>query len=116
MTIDIPDLHGRRVLVTGASTGIGAALARAFGAQGAKVAVHYNQSEGPANEVVDSICSAGGDAIKVRADVRDSGAVRECVRHVNDAFGGIDILVNNAGSLVKRVPIAELTDELFDDV
>jgi 3-oxoacyl-[acyl-carrier protein] reductase len=116
MTVDIPDLHRRCVLVTGASTGIGAAVARAFGAQGARVAVHYNQSEGPANEVVDAICTAGGDAIKVRADVRDSEAIRAAVKHVQEAFGGIDILVNNAGSLVKRVPIAELTDELFDDV
>jgi 3-oxoacyl-[acyl-carrier protein] reductase len=116
MSFDLPDLHGRRVLVTGASTGIGAAVARAFGAQGAKVAVHYNQSEGPASEVVDAICTGGGDAIKVKADVRDSAAIRGVVRHVTEAFGGIDILVNNAGSLVKRVPIAELTDELFDDV
>jgi 3-oxoacyl-[acyl-carrier protein] reductase len=114
--IDIPDLHRRCVLVTGASTGIGAAVARAFGAQGARVAVHYNQSEEAATEVVDAICSAGGDAIRVRADVRDSEAIRAAVRHVDEAFGGIDILVNNAGSLVRRVPIAELTDELFDDV
>src|SRR3954464_2189260 len=116
MTIDIPDLHGRRVLVTGASTGIGAAVARAFGAQGAKVAVHYNQSEGPANEVADAIRASGGEAMLVRADVRDSAAIRAAVKAVNDRFGGIGILVNNAGSLVKRVPIAELTDELFDDV
>jgi 3-oxoacyl-[acyl-carrier protein] reductase len=116
MAMDIPDLHGKRVLVTGASTGIGAAVARAFGAQGAKVAVHYNQSEDAAAEVVDAICSAGGDAIKVRADVRDSAAVRDAVRYVDEAIGGIDILINNAGSLVKRVPIAELTDDLFDEV
>jgi 3-oxoacyl-[acyl-carrier protein] reductase len=112
----ISDLHGKRILVTGASTGIGAAVARAFGAQGAKVAVHYNQSEGPANEVIDAIRTAGGDAIKIRADVRDSEAIRACVRDVDEAFGGIDILVNNAGSLVKRAPIADFTDELFDEV
>ncbi|WP_445263635.1 SDR family NAD(P)-dependent oxidoreductase [Ramlibacter sp. PS4R-6] len=112
----MPGLSGKSVLVTGASTGIGAAVARAFGAQGAKVAVHYNQSEGPAAAVVDEICGAGGEAIRVRADVRDSDAIRAAVKTTADAFGGIDILVNNAGSLVKRVPIAELTDELFDDV
>jgi 3-oxoacyl-[acyl-carrier protein] reductase len=116
MGVDIPDLHGKRVLVTGASTGIGAAVARAFGAQGAKVAVHYNSSEAAAAEVVEAICSAGGDAIKVRADVRDSAAIRSTIRHVDEAFGGIDILVNNAGSLVRRVPIAEFTDDLFDEV
>src|SRR4051812_48013168 len=107
----IPGLRGKSVLVTGASTGIGAALARAFGAQGAKVAVHYNQSEGPATEVVDAICEAGGEAIRVRADVRDSDAIRAAVKTAAGAFGGIDILVNNAGSLVKRVPVADLTDE-----
>jgi 3-oxoacyl-[acyl-carrier protein] reductase len=110
------DLQGKAVLVTGASTGIGAAVARAFGELGAKVGVHYNQSEGPAAEVVDAICAAGGQAIKVRADVRDSKAIKAAVGAVTDAFGGIDILVNNAGSLVQRVPIAEFTDELFDDV
>jgi 3-oxoacyl-[acyl-carrier protein] reductase len=114
--IRIPGLAGQSVLVTGASTGIGAAVARAFGAQGAKVAVHYNQSEGPANEVADAIRASGGEAMLVRADVRDSAAIRAAVKAVNDRFGGIGILVNNAGSLVKRVPIAELTDELFDDV
>jgi 3-oxoacyl-[acyl-carrier protein] reductase len=114
--MQIPGLRGKSVLVTGASTGIGAAVARAFGAQGAKVAVHYNQSEGPANEVASAIRAGGGEALLVRADVRDSNAILAAVKSVNDAFGGIDILVNNAGSLVKRVPIAELTDDLFDEV
>jgi 3-oxoacyl-[acyl-carrier protein] reductase len=110
------DLQGKVVLVTGASTGIGAAVARGFGALGAKVAVHYNKSESAADEVVEAICAAGGQAIKVRADVRDSNAIRATVTAVADAFGGIDVLVNNAGSLVQRVPIAQFTDELFDDV
>jgi 3-oxoacyl-[acyl-carrier protein] reductase len=112
----IPDLRGRVALVTGASTGIGAAAARARGAQGMKVAVHYNQSEGPAVEVARDIEAAGGTALLVRADVRDSDAIRHTVAQVLQAFGRIDVLVNNAGGLVKRVPIAEFSDELFDDV
>jgi 3-oxoacyl-[acyl-carrier protein] reductase len=112
----IADLRDRVVLVTGASTGIGAAVARAFGAQGAKVAVHYNQSEGPAKEVEAAIRASGSEAIRVRADVRDSAAIKAAVHEVSNTWGRIDVLVNNAGSLVKRVPIAELTDELFDDV
>ncbi len=116
MSNQIPDLRGKAVLVTGASTGIGAAVARAFGAQGAKVAVHYNQSDGPAAEVAAAIRASGGEAILVKADVRDSAAIKAVVAQTHAAFGRIDVLVNNAGSLVKRVPIAELTDELFDDV
>ena len=109
-------MEDRVALVTGASTGIGAAVACAMGAQGMKVAVHYNQSEGPANEVVDAIRAGGGEAIKVRADVRDSDAIRASVAEVLKAFGRIDVLVNNAGGLVQRVPVADFTDELFDDV
>jgi 3-oxoacyl-[acyl-carrier protein] reductase len=105
-------LRGKVALVTGASTGIGAAVARAFGEQGMKVAVHYNRSEGPAAEVAAAI----PDALLVRADVRDTAAIRACVAQVLQKFGRIDVLVNNAGSLVKRAPIAELTDELFDEV
>ena len=114
--IAIPDLRGRVALVTGASTGIGAAAARAMGAQGMQVAVHFNQSEGPAAQVVRDIEAAGGKALPVRADVRDSDAIRRIVAQVLQAFGRIDVLVNNAGGLVKRVPIAEFSDELFDDV
>ena len=112
----ISDLSQRVALVTGASTGIGAAVARAFGAQGMKVGVHYNQSAGPAQEVAEAIRAAGGEAMLVKADVRDSAAIRAAVAQVGDTFGRIDVLVNNAGSLVQRVPIADFTDELFDEV
>ncbi|MFZ9415679.1 MAG: SDR family NAD(P)-dependent oxidoreductase, partial [Alphaproteobacteria bacterium] len=63
------DLRGKRVLVTGASTGIGAAVARGFGAAGAVVAVHYNASEAEAAAVVADIAAAGGRAVPLRADV-----------------------------------------------
>ncbi|MFZ2295746.1 MAG: glucose 1-dehydrogenase [Polaromonas sp.] len=114
--IKVPDLHGAVALVSGASLGIGAAVARAFGAQGMKVAVHYNRSQGPAMEVARAIEAAGGQAILVAADVRDSAAIRECVGSVLQKFGRIDVLVNNVGSLVKRAPLSEVTDELFDEI
>lgn len=110
------DIKGKVALVTGASTGIGAAVAKAFGARGAKVVVHYNQSEGPALAVVDEIKAGGGEAVAVQADMRHSAAITACVAASVRAFGRIDILVNNAGSLVQRAPIAEFTDALFDDI
>ena len=110
------DLKGRTALVTGASTGIGAAVARAYAARGMRVAVHYNRSAGPANEVVDAITAAGGEAFALQGDVRDGEAIRRVVRDTVARFGAIDVLVNNAGSLVKRVPIAEFDDALFDEV
>ncbi len=110
------DLKGKIALVTGASTGIGAAVARAYAARGMRVAVHYNRSAGPANEVVDAITAAGGEAFALQGDVRDTEAIRRVVRETIARWGAIDILVNNAGSLVKRVPIAEFDDALFDDV
>lgn len=112
----LPDLRGKVALITGASTGIGAAVARAMGAQGMKVAVHYNQSEGPAAEVADAVRQAGGEALQVRADVRDSAEIRLAVAQVLQVFGRVDVLINNAGGLIKRVPVAEFTDELFDEV
>jgi 3-oxoacyl-[acyl-carrier protein] reductase len=110
------DLKGKTALVTGASTGIGAAVAIAFAARGMRVAVHYNSSADAANQVVETILAAGGDAFALKADVRDAAEIRECVKQVASRFGRIDVLVNNAGSLVKRVPIAEFDDALFDEV
>jgi len=110
------DLKDKTALVTGASTGIGAAVAIAFAARGMRVAVHYNSSADAANQVVAAIRAAGGTAFAVQADVRDTAAIRECVKQTTAQFGRIDVLVNNAGSLVKRVPIAEFDDALFDEV
>lgn len=112
----IPDLRGKTAFVSGASTGIGAAVARALGAQGMQVAVHYNRSEEQAQSVADAVREGGGEAILLQADVRDSAEIRKAVAAALQAFGRIDVLVNNAGSLVQRVPITELTDALFDEV
>jgi 3-oxoacyl-[acyl-carrier protein] reductase len=110
------DLKSKTALITGASTGIGAAVAKAYAARSVRVAVHYNRSAGAAKAVVDAIAAAGGEAFALQGDVRDGEAIRRVVREANARWGGIDILVNNAGSLVKRVPIAEFDDALFDEV
>jgi 3-oxoacyl-[acyl-carrier protein] reductase len=112
----VPDLRGKRVLVTGASTGIGAAAARAFAAAGCRVAVHYNASRGPAEAVAASIRDAGAEAHLVHGDVRSSKVARGIVDEAADKMGGLDILVNNAGGLVRRVPVAEIDDAVFDEI
>ncbi|MBB3177728.1 SDR family NAD(P)-dependent oxidoreductase [Variovorax sp. Sphag1AA] len=110
------DLKNKTALVTGASTGIGAAVAVAYAARGMRVAVHYNSSTDAAQQVVATIKAAGGEAFAVQADVRDSAAITRVVKEVNERLGSIDVLVNNAGGLVKRMPITEFDDRLFDEV
>jgi 3-oxoacyl-[acyl-carrier protein] reductase len=112
----IADLKGRVCLVTGASTGIGAAVARALGAQGARVAVHYNQSKDAANEVVASIKKAGGEGFAIGGDMARVKVVTEVVERTAAHFGRIDVLINNAGSLVKRVPVFDASDDQYDAV
>ena len=110
------DLKDKVVLITGSSTGIGAAAAVAFGKLGARVAVHYNSSQGPADEVFGRVKATGAQAILLKGDVLESAQCQRLVDETVQAFGRIDILINNAGALVQRVPIEEITDELFDNV
>jgi 3-oxoacyl-[acyl-carrier protein] reductase len=86
---------GRRVLVTGGSRGIGAAVARAFATSGDRVAVHYGSRREQAVDVQSSLPGTGH--VVVGADLEDPEAIRAMVSEVADAFGGIDVLVNNAG-------------------
>lgn len=99
-------LEGKVALVTGASRGVGAAIAKSLAGEGAAVAVNYLKSEGRAEEVVRGIRESGGEALAHRADVTDEGAVGEMVRAVADAFGAVDILVNNALPDYKFDPVA----------
>ena len=114
--LTIPDLAGKRVLITGASTGIGAELAKAFAAQGARVAVPYNSSEEPAKAVVKAIADAGGSAVLVKGDVSDPDVTRKIVAEAAEKLGGLDGLINNAGLMLGRVPLAEWTDAHYDAV
>jgi 3-oxoacyl-[acyl-carrier protein] reductase len=110
------DLTGRVALVTGASSGIGAATAVMLAGLGARVAIGYHGNAAGATAVQQGIVDSGGQATIFRADVRDVAQVRDLVQRTMHAFGPIDILVNNAGSLVKRFPIRELTESGYDEV
>jgi 3-oxoacyl-[acyl-carrier protein] reductase len=112
----IEDLKGKVVLITGSSTGIGAAAAAAFGRNGAKVAVHYNKSKAEAEKVAGEIEKAGGKAMLVQGDVTKSAVCKEIVDNTAQSFGRIDVLITNAGGLVQRAPLEQITDELFDQV
>jgi 3-oxoacyl-[acyl-carrier protein] reductase len=103
------DLGDKVALVTGASRGLGAAIAHKLGACGAKVAVNYFGSPDLARRVVGQIREAGGVAEEYRADVRDEAAVAELVAQVQRRFGLIDILVINATGPQPFIPIEELT-------
>lgn len=110
------DLKGKSVLITGSSTGIGAAVARGFAEAGARVAVHGNASRDKAEEVVGGIKDAGGEAILVMGDVTKTAEIERIVRETVDAFGGLDVLVNNAGSLYHRAALEEQDDALYEKV
>lgn len=103
-------------LVTGGGTGMGRAIAESFAREGAKVVVNYSRSRKEAEEVVAGICSEGGTATAIGADVAQDSEVRAMIDQISRAFGRLDILVNNAG-WSTRVPhdkFEDLTDEIWD--
>jgi len=114
--LSIPDLDGKAVLITGAGTGIGAALARGFAAQGAKVIVHYHSSEAAANAVRDDIAARGGTAALVKGDVAKMDQCARIVAEAAQAFGRLDGVINNAGLMLGRVFSLEASQSHVDDV
>lgn len=110
------DLSNHVALITGASSGIGAATAILFAELGARVAIGYHNNSQGAEAVLKQIADAGGHAILCNADLAQPGGVDHLVEQVTHQLGPIDILVNNAGSLIERLPIAKLTPESWDRV
>lgn len=108
-------LEGKIAIVTGASRGIGAEIARVLAGAGAKVIVNYFSNRHAAEAVCNEIAEAGGEALPVRADVSHAAEVRILFDAAIGRFGQVDILVNNAGILLSR-EIADIRDEEFDRV
>jgi 3-oxoacyl-[acyl-carrier protein] reductase len=109
----IGDLSGTRVLVTGGSTGIGAAVVRAFAAQGAQVVAHYNQSDTQAQ----ALRAESPQRISlVRGDMSEPGAAARVVQAAAEMLGGLDGLINNAGGMLGRIKTTDMPDGHFDQV
>ncbi|MCA1023034.1 3-oxoacyl-[acyl-carrier-protein] reductase [Halobacillus litoralis] len=108
-------LQDQVALVTGASRGIGRAIALELARKGAKVAVNYAGSEEKAEAVVQEIIACGGSAMKIQADVASEEDVKQMVKAVVDEFGRLDILVNNAG-ITKDNLLMRMKEEEFDSV
>ena len=108
-------LTGKVALVTGASRGIGREIAIQLAEAGAKVAVNYSGSEAKANEVVESIKAAGGEAFAIQADVSNAESVEAMVKAVISEFGALDILVNNAG-ITRDNLLMRMKEEEWDAV
>jgi NAD(P)-dependent dehydrogenase (short-subunit alcohol dehydrogenase family) len=105
--------QGKRVLVTGAGTGIGRGVAIEFAAQGAEVALHYSHSDAGARSAVQEIRDAGGRAEAFRADFDNLAEVKRLSEQAVEFLGGLDVLINNAG-ITTNAPFEEITPEQFD--
>src|SRR5258706_7889996 len=105
-------LTGKVAVVTGASKGIGASIAKNLAAEGASVVVNYASSKAGADKVVAEITAKGGKAVAIQADVAKKAEIERLFAESKKAFGALDILVNNAG-IYEFVPLEGVTEEHF---
>lgn len=112
----LEDIRGKRALVTGSSTGIGAAVAKELARLGAAVAVHGNKNAEAAEAVAAEIRAAGGKAVVVLGDVSNSASAARIVADAVAGLGGLDILINNAGAILDRVTNAGFDDATYERV
>jgi len=108
-------LDGKKALVTGASRGIGRAIAVELAREGAKIAVNYQSSDAKAQAVVDEISKLGGTAILAKANLADREAARGMVKEVAEKLSGLDVLVNNAG-ITRDRSLRKMSDEQWEEV
>ena len=108
-------LNGKVAIVTGASKGIGADIAKGLAAEGASVVVNYSSSKEGADKVVSEITGKGGKAIAVQGSVANEADVRRLFEETKKAFGKLDVLVNNAG-VYQFAPLEDTTEELYNRI
>src|SRR6202789_4285218 len=112
MSNNAKKLTGKVAVVTGASKGIGASIAKHLAAEGASVVVNYASSKAGADKVVGEITGAGGKAVAVQGDVAKKADIDRLFKETKKAFGKLDILVNNAG-IYEFAPLEQITEEHF---
>jgi 3-oxoacyl-[acyl-carrier protein] reductase len=108
-------IRGKKALVTGASTGIGRAIALLLAREGADVVVHYHRSEEEARTVAGMANAEGVQAYLARADLTKAAEATRLVQEALDRFGRVDILINNAGGAIRRAPVTEASDALWEE-
>lgn len=111
----VQKLRDKVALVTGAAGGIGSEIARQFAREGAKVVVHYGESQDAARRVASEIENVGGEAIVISADMRFKDDIDAMFDQVHEVWGSVDILVNNA-AVDPRIDFLEMTEKQWDDV
>ncbi len=110
------DLSNKIALISGASSGIGAATAQVFAELGAAIAIGYHRNREGAFQLRDTLAKSGAKIVAIEANLQAADQAASLVRQAQDQLGPIDILVNNAGSLIERKPIAEMSEKTWSDV